>query len=458
MLNALKNQYFKFIPGNIIKNLLVDLVNVLKLGRVTVFWMLALGFVSFFNGISKVEAQEESSDDVSYLLDCENNDTTTFAYDVNLDCTLEQMERNMTVDEVVDSLKNDGYMVVPPDEQAQDIFNQAYNVMDCVFLYKSNSEGAFQFSDVAVCPTSFSLTTPMIAEEILEESDVSLSRQASSYYSQTVLNRVRTLRAASKSGFSPPSPSQSASNDTATGINAGDDTSGEVIDNIAVSLGASETRSKGRFKSRAMYLLATTDKVINTKSVIGFGVGLENSRVNFGAGVGRERKSAGVTLTAYGAHILNDNFFVAPQFSAAYLRKRTEQAQVVNQEDDAWRVMGSLALVGQHAMDNVELSGVGQVVYTHENTEGAGGRVYVGQSLLNGEVTYTGHNKVHPYLGVTGTYDFVRSASIERFGYEISAGLRAAPGSRRSVSLSVAYGKRDDEKTKSGNLFLRVFW
>ena len=330
--------------------------------------------------------------------------------------------------------------------------------MDCVFLYKSNSEGAFQFSDVAVCPTSFSLTTPMIAEEILEESDVSLSRQASSYYSQTVLNRVRTLRAASKSGFSPPSPSQSASNDTATGINAGDDTSGEVIDNIAVSLGASETRSKGRFKSRAMYLLATTDKVINTKSVIGFGVGLENSRVNFGAGVGRERKSAGVTLTAYGAHILNDNFFVAPQFSAAYLRKRTEQAQVVNQEDDAWRVMGSLALVGQHAMDNVELSGVGQVVYTHENTEGAGGRVYVGQSLLNGEVTYTGHNKVHPYLGVTGTYDFVRSASIERFGYEISAGLRAAPGSRRSVSLSVAYGKRDDEKTKSGNLFLRVFW
>ena len=38
MLNALKNQYFKFIPGNIIKNLLVDLVNVLKLGRVTVFW------------------------------------------------------------------------------------------------------------------------------------------------------------------------------------------------------------------------------------------------------------------------------------------------------------------------------------------------------------------------------------------------------------------------------------
>ena len=138
MLNALKNQYFKFIPGNIIKNLLVDLVNVLKLGRVTVFWMLALGFVSFFNGISKVEAQEESSDDVSYLLDCENNDTTTFAYDVNLDCTLEQMERNMTVDEVVDSLINDGYMVVPPDEQAQDIFNQAYNVMDCVFLYKSN--------------------------------------------------------------------------------------------------------------------------------------------------------------------------------------------------------------------------------------------------------------------------------------------------------------------------------
>ncbi len=456
MLNALKNQYFKFIPGNIIKNLLVDLANVLKISRTTFFGMLALGFISFFNGVSEVQAQEESSDDVSYVWDCENNDDDSYAYDANIECTLDQMERNMSLDDVIASLEAEGYSIAPDGDDTT--FNQTYNVMNCAFLYKINpSESEFVYSDVVVCPTSLSTTMPLlIAEEILKESDAALSRQASSYYSRTVLNRVRTLRAASKSGFSP--PSQSASKDTATGINAGDDTSGKVIDNIAVSLGASETRSKGRFKSRAMYLLATTDKVINTKSVIGFGVGLENSRVNFGAGMGREGKSAGVTLTAYGAHILNDNFFVAPQFSAAYLRKRTEQSQVVNQEDDAWRMMGSLALVGQHAMDNVELSGVGQVVYTHENTEGTGGRVYVGQSLLNGEVTYTGHNKVHPYLGVTGTYDFVRSASTERFGYEISAGLRAAPGSRRSVTLSVAYGKRDDEKTKSGNLFLRVFW
>ena len=480
MLNALKNQYFKFIPGNIIKNLLVDLANVLKISRTTFFGMLALGFLLFLIEVSEVQAQEDTSHDVWVCMDNDDDydededdvEFQTAGQYLSDECDLDM--RDMSLDEISESLINEGYEINPLEGieevllegKEEDLTEEqlrffaiggGHTLLDCTAFLQEfyDDDGGYLRGDVIfVCPSVMAST--FIAEEVLKESDAALSRQASSYYSRTVLNRVRTLRAASKSGFSP--PSQSASKDTATGINAGDDTSGKVIDNIAVSLGASETRSKGRFKSRAMYLLATTDKVINTKSVIGFGVGLENSRVNFGAGMGREGKSAGVTLTAYGAHILNDNFFVAPQFSAAYLRKRTEQSQVVNQEDDAWRMMGSLALVGQHAMDNVELSGVGQVVYTHENTEGTGGRVYVGQSLLNGEVTYTGHNKVHPYLGVTGTYDFVRSASTERFGYEISAGLRAAPGSRRSVTLSVAYGKRDDEKTKSGNLFLRVFW
>ena len=133
MLNALKNQYFKFIPGNIIKNLLVDLVNVLKISRTTFFGMLALGFISFFNGVSEVQAQEESSDDVSYVWDCENNDDDSYAYDVNIECTLDQMERNMSLDDVVASLKAEGYSIAPDGDDTT--FNQTYNVMNCAFLY-----------------------------------------------------------------------------------------------------------------------------------------------------------------------------------------------------------------------------------------------------------------------------------------------------------------------------------
>ena len=90
--------------------------------------------------------------DVAYVWQCENNDDTTFAYDVDLDCELTQTMRNMSVQDVVRSYETNGYEVVsgPVAEVAR--FNQRYNVENCVFLYRFMEAGTFRYSDVVVCP------------------------------------------------------------------------------------------------------------------------------------------------------------------------------------------------------------------------------------------------------------------------------------------------------------------
>ena len=103
-----------------------------------------------------VETLSDSQDsDVSYVWECENNDHTTYAYDINLDCELTQSSQNMSVQEVVQTYLADNYMVVdaPPAEEAQ--FNQHYNVEGCTFLYRSLS-GEYEYSDVVVCPVPLS--------------------------------------------------------------------------------------------------------------------------------------------------------------------------------------------------------------------------------------------------------------------------------------------------------------
>ncbi len=424
----------------------------LRCNRSVLFGMLALGVFSFFPGLSNVQAQE----DVSYIWDC----------DIEPDPScIEWPEKNdMAVDATVEALKNNGYMKIalPASELSPDLlekFNQLNmtdDLMDCVLLFKREDD-----STAVVCPTAVAVREEI--EEIIEEAEASVTREASSYFSRTVVNRVRTLRAAAKSGFSPSTTPQTTSQDAVTGLNAGDNTATRLIDNVAIDLGGSGTRSRGRFDNASVYMLATTDRVLNTQSVLGLGLGVEHSWGEYQVAE-LDRESTGLTLTAYGARILNKNFLVLPHAAVTYLRKRTEQAQI-KQRADAWRAMGSLALLGQHAMDTVNLSGVGQFVYTHDTygdasvMTGAGDDLYVGQGVLSGEVAFVADKRIHPFLGVTGSYDLVRSTSTgERFGYEISAGLRSTSASGPAMAALISYGRRDDEKTKSGSLFLKFSW
>ena len=112
MLNALKNQYFKFIPGNIIKNLLVDLANVLKISRTTFFGMLALGFLLFLIEVSEVQAQEDTSHDVWVCMDNDDEDDVEYqnaSQYLSDECDLDM--RDMSLDEISESLINEGYEI-----------------------------------------------------------------------------------------------------------------------------------------------------------------------------------------------------------------------------------------------------------------------------------------------------------------------------------------------------------
>ncbi len=325
---------------------------------------------------------------------------------------------------------------------------QAAKISDCSVAY--------QDLDTFLTPNCFDNER---SDKITEESEASVIRDAARYFSRTVSNRVRALLAVSKGGFSPPTTSPTTSRDTPTGINAGGDTlPSKGIDNVAIDIGASDTRSKGRFESESQYVLVTTDRVLDTKSVVGFGLGIENSRGSVQT-QNLRRRAEGLTLTAYGARILNEKatLVLVPQVAVTYLRKNTENSDG-KQRAKAWRTMGSLVLLGQRALDTVELTGFGQLVYTYEDTSG-GDSLYVGQGVLNGEVAFVANETAQPFLGVTGSYDLVRSASTsERLGYEASVGIRSAQGSKPVISASISYARRGDEKTKSINLFLKFFW
>ena len=107
------------------------------------------------------QATGGQTNDVSYVWECENNDHTTFAYDVGLQCELSQSRRNTNVQEVVQSYLNDGYQLAPvrPDTPVREAeFNAHYNVEGCSFLYRELS-GDFAYSDVVVCSVPLSAPT-----------------------------------------------------------------------------------------------------------------------------------------------------------------------------------------------------------------------------------------------------------------------------------------------------------
>lgn len=119
----------------------------------------------------------------------------------------------------------------------------------------------------------------------------------------------------------------------------------------------------------------------------GIGLGYERANENFD-GPAPNRKSDGFTLTGTVARIINENnsAMLVPQIGITYLDKRIEGGR----SERAWRTMGSLALVGTRALNDVELTGIGQLVYTHEDTAGSnGGSSYIAQSVLRGEVAFT---------------------------------------------------------------------
>jgi hypothetical protein len=280
-----------------------------------------------------------------------------------------------------------------------------------------------------------------------------------------MLNQVVALRVSPQGGFSSPARLQTTHHkDKAgeSGVNAGDDASAQPSGKggwkkAALDINSSGTRSTGRFDNHVERLLATTFRTINNKSVAGIGLGYERANENFD-GPAPNRKSDGFTLTGTVARIINENnsAMLVPQIGITYLDKRTEGGS----SQHAWRTMGSLALVGTRALNDVELTGIGQLVYTHEDTAGSnGGSSYIAQSVLRGEVAFTKNKKAHPFLGITGSYDLSRSASTRnRFGYEASMGLRAAHDAKTPVQATIAYGERDDQKSTSATLSIIFTW
>ncbi len=93
---------------------------------------------------------------MSYVWDCENNDDTTYAYDVGLECELSQSRREMDVQEVVQSYLQDGYRRAPvlsDRAEKEAIFNSHYGVEGCTFLFDDRGLSVeYRYSDVVVCP------------------------------------------------------------------------------------------------------------------------------------------------------------------------------------------------------------------------------------------------------------------------------------------------------------------
>ena len=109
-----------------------------------------------------------STNDVSYVWDCENNDDNSYAFNLDLECELDQTRRNGSVEDVVQSYVEDGYRIEQAPTADENQFNQLYNVQNCVFLWKRLVGEAYMYSDVVVCPVPLSepVTAVSDAQEI----------------------------------------------------------------------------------------------------------------------------------------------------------------------------------------------------------------------------------------------------------------------------------------------------
>ena len=105
-------------------------------------------------------------------------------------------------------------------------------------------------------------------------------------------------------------------------------------------------------------------------------------------------------------------------------------------------------MLAQKQWGKLELSGFGQLAYTHES---GGEATYLGQAIAGGECAYAVKGDARLFVGASMDYDIARSASQrDRFGWEGKFGLRSPLGSNAGFSLSDFHRqkrrRRDDER------------
>ena len=239
-----------------------------------------------------------------------------------------------------------------------------------------------------------------------------------------------------------------------SGINAGDETLPGYPPNLAIDIGYSESSGQGLFEANSRYALVMTDTLLTPKRLLGFGVGTEYTRESLLGGV--QRRTRGLTATAYLAEILNKNFTLVPQAALTYLNKNKKFSQIPEDNEKSLRTLLSLTMLAQKQWGKLELSGFGQLAYTYES---GGEATYLGQAIAGGECAYAVKGDARLFVGASVDYDIARSASQrDRFGWEGKFGLRSPLGSSAELSTSVSTSRKDEEETTSGNVFVKIFF
>ena len=289
------------------------------------------------------------------------------------------------------------------------------------------------------------------------ESALSTTEESASFLSRAVVNRVLALRPAGGGGFR--SPASGAAAAGSTGLSAGDEPLPDYPANVSVDVSYGKTRLPGRFETRSAYAVSMTDTLLDWDNLFGYGVGVEQVRESLLGGA--SKRTRGITATAYMAQILDDNFTLVPQASLSYLLKKR-----AGDRDNAGRAMLSLTVLGQEAVDAVELSGFGQLVYSHEKPFGDGRRIYLGQAVAGAELAMAmpDGTGAQPFVGMLADYDLTRSETDtrkkddEKFGWEASAGLRSVLETGTAFTATVSHARKGDERSTTGSVFVKFFF
>ena len=313
-------------------------------------------------------------------------------------------------------------------------------------------EAADKANESATAARAHAAAARRCAEHISErEATLASVRAASAYLSRTVVNRVQKLRPSGGTSFSRPARTSRG----VTGINAGDNMVPDYPPNLAIDVGYSKSSGgEGLFETRSSYVLVMTDTLLTPQRLVGFGVGTEYTRESLLGGT--QRRTRGLTATAYLAEILNKNFTLVPQAALTYLNKNKKFTPTPEDAEKGIRTLFSLTMLGQKQWGKVELSGFGQLAYTHE---GGGDSIYLGQAIAGGEFAFAVRADARLFVGASMGYDLVRSESTsDRFSYDGKVGLRSPLGSRAELSLSISTSRKDEEETTSGNVFVKIFF
>ncbi len=314
------------------------------------------------------------------------------------------------------------------------------------------TDAAENSSEAATAARGHATAARRCAEHVSErEATLATIRAASAYLSRTVVNRVQKLRPAGGSSFARPARTSSG----VTGLNAGDEALPDYPPNLAIDIGYSKSSGgEGLFEANSRYVLVMMDTLLTPQSLLGFGLGTEYTRESLLGGT--QRRTQGLTATAYTAHILNKNLTLVPQAALTYLNKKKKFNPTPEDNEKAMRTLFSLTMLAQKQFGKVELSGFGQLAYTHE---GGGENIYLGQAIAGGECAFAVKADARLFVGASMDYDIVRSTSVrDKFGWEGKVGLRSPLGSSAEFSLSISTSRKDEEETTSGNVFVKIFF